>query len=271
MSQNFSFDDLDRFRHAQRVAYDAAVSVAERLSPGVTEKAAAAMLAEALKVRGVRQYFHKPFAWFGTRTRLPDRGALPTAFFPTDRQLEPKMTAILDVAPVVDGYAVDIGYTFACEQAEGLDEAMDTLREIRELVPACVGRGDTMRSIYRRVDRMFGERGYENRHARYPAGVLAHRVGKIKGRGAQTVAGFGIETLTSIATGELFARLPLLGSRKALWNGSASAARPVPPGLWAVEPHLGANGFGAKFEELLVVQDDGTAFWLDDTVPHASA
>jgi hypothetical protein len=39
-------------------------------------------------------------------------------------------------------------------------------------------------------------------------------------------------------------------------------------GVWAIEPHLGAEGFGAKFEEILVVTPEG-ARWLDDQVPHA--
>lgn len=39
------------------------------------------------------------------------------------------------------------------------------------------------------------------------------------------------------------------------------------PGLWAVEPHLGFAGVGAKFEELLVITDDD-AYWLDDDLPH---
>jgi hypothetical protein len=34
-------------------------------------------------------------------------------------------------------------------------------------------------------------------------------------------------------------------------------------GIWAVEPHVRADGFGAKFEELLVVDED-RAYWLDD-------
>ncbi|HET6612420.1 MAG TPA: M24 family metallopeptidase [Kofleriaceae bacterium] len=270
MSQKFSSSDVARFRFAQRVAYEAAVSVAEGLARGTTEKAAAAKLEQTLAARGVHQYFHKPFAWFGDRTRLPGRRALPTAFFPTDRALEPNMIGILDVAPVVDGYAVDIGYTFTCgEPDRAVAAAMDTLREIRALIPEHVTRGDTMRSIYRRIDRMFAERGYENRHCRYPGGVLGHRVAKLNGTGTRTVAGFGIEALTGLARGELLARLPLFASRKALWNGEASAARAVPPGLWAIEPHLGTAHFGAKFEELLVVDEGGAARWLDDTVPHA--
>ena len=39
-------------------------------------------------------------------------------------------------------------------------------------------------------------------------------------------------------------------------------------GLWAVEPHLGKEGrLGAKWEELLVIQD-GRVSWLDDDTPH---
>jgi hypothetical protein len=37
--------------------------------------------------------------------------------------------------------------------------------------------------------------------------------------------------------------------------------------MWAVEPHLGWRGVGAKFEELLVVTGDD-AYWLDDDLPH---
>jgi hypothetical protein len=37
--------------------------------------------------------------------------------------------------------------------------------------------------------------------------------------------------------------------------------------MWAVEHHLGLGAVGAKFEELLVVTDDG-AYWLDDDLPH---
>lgn len=51
-----------------------------------------------------------------------------------------------------------------------------------------------------------------------------------------------------------------------IW-GPASPESRVSPGLWAVEPHLGAEGMGAKWEEILVVTEE-TAYWLDDDVPH---
>ncbi len=52
-----------------------------------------------------------------------------------------------------------------------------------------------------------------------------------------------------------------------VWNdGVESNHRPI-AGLWAVEPHIGLHGVGVKWEELLVISDNG-AYWLDDQVPH---
>src|SRR6185436_1766413 len=171
-----------------------------------------------------------------------------------------------------------IGYTFrapggAPDDATGaeLARAMDTLREIRAAIPPLVERGDTMRSIYARVDDLLAARGFENRHRRYPFAVLAHRVHKVTpGRGDPRLAGFGLAAAARLVGGELASRVPLLARRSPLWNGGERASLPVPPGLWAVEPHLGSPapsttrhgaGFGAKFEEILAVEP-GHAWWL---------
>ena len=53
-----------------------------------------------------------------------------------------------------------------------------------------------------------------------------------------------------------------------VWNGSPLADHPAAAGLWAVEPHVGRDGVGVKFEELLVVTEDD-AYWLDDHLLHA--
>ena len=98
---------IEPFRHAQRLAYDAATSVAAALTPGVSEKEAAARLEEALVARGVRRGLHAPFAWFGDRSRFTNKRSR-RAFFPTDRRLESGMVGILHVAPLDDGTTVDI-------------------------------------------------------------------------------------------------------------------------------------------------------------------
>ena len=66
------------------------------------------------------------------------------------------------------------------------------------------------------------------------------------------------------------AQLLVTGKREGwspLWSSGKRSEHPPTPGLWAVEPHLGLRGVGAKFEELLVVTEDD-AYWLDDDLPH---
>ncbi len=57
------------------------------------------------------------------------------------------------------------------------------------------------------------------------------------------------------------------GSGYPIWNDRTLADQPPAPGLWAVAPHIGRDGVGVKFEELLVVTEDD-AYWLDDHLPH---
>jgi Xaa-Pro aminopeptidase len=266
--------DVAGFRRAQRVAYDAAVEVAAGLVPGVTEREAASRLRAALDGRGVDRYFHVPFAWFGERSKLAGMRGASHRFFPGRTRLEPGAIAILDVAPVVDRYTADIGYTFRAPGGgpdERLDRAFAALREIRDILPGLVARGDTMRSIYVRVERMLRERGFDNRHARYPFGVLGHRVERMPERRRDpVVAGFGATSLLRLLGGQLRSRLPSLSHRSPLWGAGPDADHPVDRGMWAIEPHLGGDGFGAKFEEILVVEHR-KAYWLDDDVPHVTA
>src|ERR1043165_5440314 len=102
--------DLGGFREVQRLSYECAEAVAAQLRPGVTEREAARMQRQWLRDRGVRDWFHLPFAWFGDRTAFVNF-RVPLQFFPTDRRLEPGMPFILDMAPVLDGCTADIGYS----------------------------------------------------------------------------------------------------------------------------------------------------------------
>src|SRR4051794_1035230 len=101
-------EDLERFRHVQRLAYRCAQEVAAGLRPGVTERQAAAQMRSWLLDHGINGWFHVPFAWFGQRTAF-EGIRFPWQFFPTKLGLEEGMPFILDVAPIVDGYMADIG------------------------------------------------------------------------------------------------------------------------------------------------------------------
>ncbi|WP_460067598.1 M24 family metallopeptidase [Streptomyces sp. YKOK-I1] len=261
--------ELRGFRQVQRLAYACAEAVAARLEPGITEREAARMQREWLRERGVRDWFHLPFAWFGDRTAFAGF-RIPLQFFPTGRRLEPGMPFILDLAPVFQGYTADIGYSGALGAHPVQERLLADLEAHRELILREVRERRSLREIYADVDRLMVRQGYANRHRAYPFGVIAHKVDRVREhRFPPRLFGFGTQALRGLAADALH------GHREGwspLWSPYRFSDHPPRPGLWAVEPHLGFRGTGAKFEEILVVTDSADpeegAFWLDDDVPH---
>ncbi|MFM2421245.1 MAG: hypothetical protein RL385_5968 [Pseudomonadota bacterium] len=257
------------FKRSQALAYDAVQDVEKQLTAGMTERDAAQLVHEALRTRGVRAYFHQPFAWFGERTAFVGFHQ-PLQFFPTRKKLELGMPVILDVAPIVDGHASDIGY--ACKLGENAlhDQMLRDLLPYRQLILDGVRAKKAMNAIYADVDRLIERQGYLNRHRAYPFRVLAHRVNFVpmEARTEFKIAGFGVPAI-SYLFGQIGRALHAGQSHVPLWNDLSSSAHPATPGLWAVEPHLGFRGVGVKWEELLVVTED-SAYWLDDQLPHVT-
>lgn len=249
------------YRNAQRLSYAAALQVASELRPGWTEKQAAARLGEELKSRGVRALFHVPLAWFGGHSRFDGyRGY--RQYLPSDRKLAPGDVFILDAAPIVDGYIGDIGYTSSLERHEGLEEARSFLKRMRGEIPRLFEGCSSTREIWRHIDVEVVRAGFDNCHALYPFAVLGHRVPRVplssfesRGIGVGSASWFSLHTYATLLARGIFPEL--LGPDH---SGSKE-------GLWAIEPHIGGRGFGAKFEEILVVEA-GRAYWLDDQVPH---
>ncbi|MEV7136776.1 M24 family metallopeptidase [Streptomyces tauricus] len=261
--------ELGGFRRVQRLAYECAEAVAAQLRPGVTERGAARMQREWLRERGVRDWFHLPFAWFGDRTAFAGF-RIPLQFFPTNKRLEPGMPFILDMAPVLDGCTADIGYSGALGPNPVQERLLADLEAHRELLLREVRERRPLREIYEDVDRLMVRQGYANRHRAYPFGVIAHKVDRVRERRwSPRLFGFGTQSLKGLASDALH------GHRDGwspLWSPYRFSDHPPHPGLWAVEPHLGFRGTGAKFEEILVVTDsrdpEQSAFWLDDDLPH---
>jgi Xaa-Pro aminopeptidase len=265
-------DELAQFCEIQQLAYQCVEAVGAMLRPGMTEKDAAKLLTEWLGDRGVRDWLHKPFAWFGDRTAfqgfsgLAHMGGFNLAFFPSSRQLEENMPVILDVAPVRNGVIADVGYAMCLGENAILEQLQDDLMAHRELIVRLVRERRSMADVARAVDQLCMKQGVEPRHKAYPFKVLAHRVAKLQSPSTpRFVARFGLN-----ATRNLILDQVCSGKQQGwspLWSiGRRSEHAPV-PGLWAVEPHLGFHGVGAKFEELLVITEDD-AYWLDDDLPH---
>jgi hypothetical protein len=260
-------EHLAGFKHSQRVAYDCVTAIERELREGITEREVAKRMGTWLGDHGVREFFHQPFVWFGERTAF-HRFVQPFQFFPTGKRLEAGMPVILDVAPIVEGHASDIGY--ACKLGENArhDRMLRDLEAYRSLILEGVRARKTMASIYAEVDRLIERQGYRNRHQVYPFRVLAHRVNLVPqvARTEIKLFGFGVPAINYLF-GRLAQTVRGVEHQTPFWNDQRPADHAAGPGLWAVEPHIGHQGIGVKWEELLVVTEHDV-YWLDDDLPH---
>ncbi len=251
-------EDLDKFEKAQNLAYEATSSVMKLLYEGITEKEAAGLLDTYCRDSEVASFFHKPFAWFGDRTRFLNFKS-QFNFLPSHRRLNVGDVVILDVAPILQGHVADVGHTFIFgkEQNPDVIKAKKLLLKLRKDLPGMFMSSISTKEIWEKVDDEIKENGFDNIHQLYPFSVLGHRVRKVPlGHLPGITIPFGWHSLWSLASHGLFSEL--LGPKH---KGSKV-------GVWAIEPHIGGKDFGAKFEELLVVDDSGRAFWLSENVPH---
>lgn len=250
-----TLQECNRFKQAQRLAYECAVTIAGELKEGWTEQQTAKLMDVYLRDHGVKSFFHRSFAWFGERTRFQNFKRY-SDFLPSKKVLCIDDVVILDTAPIVEGYVGDIGYTLSLQPHAELQTAMNILRYFRKEIPKLFASRKTSKEILHHVNSEIKKRGYDNCHSLYPFSVLGHRVYKVPlSTLPGIVAPFGLHAYWALLSRGLFPEL----------LGPHHEGEKV--GVWAIEPHLGAKGFGAKFEEILVVEDS-RAYWLDDHVPH---
>jgi Xaa-Pro aminopeptidase len=283
----YSAAELDGFRQVQRLAYDIAEQVESQLAPGMTEIDICTRIAAAQEDNEITQVFHEPFAWVGGRTVLgadwittplgakgpwtggADDAARPGApFFPTSESVEDGAPVIIDLAPVVGGISTDIGYSCAVGSNETFRELDRALPRIRSFLLEGIRAGASLLALYHALDLLLEQHGLENCHQHYPDRALGHLVFPLEHEPIRPspLPGFG----TAAGEGLLAAGKAAVesGTSYPVWNNSSFSNYPAVPGLWAVEPHIGLDGVGVKFEEILVVTEDD-AFWLDDHLPHA--
>ena len=248
-------EEREGFRRAQRLAYQCALGISKELKEGWTERETATLMDTFLMDHGVRTFFHKSFAWFGDRTRFS--GFTKYAhFMPSTTRLKEDDVIILDTAPVFEQYAGDIGYTTSLKPNPALDIAKERLLKFRRDIPGFFESEMTPSQIWARVDQELKESGYDNIHSMYPFAVLGHRMHRMPLSNLPGIAiPFSLHSYWALLSRGLFPELlsPDHEGEKI--------------GVWAIEPHLGGAGFGAKFEEILVVEKD-RCYWLDDQVPH---
>jgi len=275
--------DLDRFRQAQRFAFDIAQRVESQLRPGMSEYEVCTLMLAAQAQADVGQVFHEPYAWFGPRTTLgrdwaPDfvptsvvaagRMAPSVGFSPTHDALQDGMAVILDLAPVMRGIPADVSYSCVVGSNATFHQLDSGLALVRNFLLEGIRAGETLLDLYCQLDGLLAQRGWLNCHQNYPDRAMGHLVFPLSRDPDRPspVPGFGTAAGEALLAAGLEARQD--GTGYPVWNDSTLCDHPPVPGLWAVEPHIGQEGVGIKFEEILVVTEDD-AYWLDSDPPHA--
>jgi len=261
-TNGFTDEELQYFRGYQRLSFEILEDTALGLKIGDTEESVTRKLRKAFHKAGAHNYFHVPVALFGERSAYPgDFG--PFEALATDRALKEEDTVILDAAPIFDGYTVDTSHAFNFGRSETFCRIDRELPVLRNLIEQWVNEGKMFQQIAWNVDDHIREIGFENCHRKHIGAVLGHIVTKSE---KQRLASWSYKGLAIKQVSWFLAR-SLFGGPTPNWNHTNACEGVAPHGLWAVEPHLAKDGVGAKFEEILIVDENG-ARWLDDDLPH---
>jgi Metallopeptidase family M24 len=264
-TRNFSERELDRFRTLQRLSFSILTEEARRLEPGMTERDVALRLVAAYRREGVKSFFHLPVVLFGERTALP--GDWPVGkFFPKKREARANEAVIFDASPLFGEYLVDTSFSFCLGESEAHRTMMRNLAQFRDSVLTAVNANASFASIAESVNAELSKLGYEPVHGKHPGAVLGHRA--VKAPRLPFVwrsKGFDALSLSWFYGNEYASRAHL--ARSPLWNTTRTSNHAPYDGLWLVEPHAGDGPTGAKWEEILIIQD-GHARWLDEDPPH---
>ncbi len=265
-SANFSQIALSRFRELQQLSFSLLEQTAAGLVGGETEKEVAHELVKRYRSAGAGSFFHLPVVLFGERTALPGRWGVGK-FFPRDVALQNNDSVIMDAAPLFDGYLVDTSFSFCFGSDAGHRAMMQHLGQYRASVLDAVKNGRSFKVIADQVLHSMRLAGYEAVHTKHPGEVLGHRAIKTPNLPFQLrLQGFDAVSLSWFKFKDSMA-MRGLGRHSPLWNSLKTSDHSPHDGLWLVEPHAGLGSVGAKWEEILVI-DQGRAFWLDDNPPH---
>ncbi len=265
-SCKFSGAELDRFLDLQRLSFSILEETGASLKEGVTERDVARSLVRRYRAAGASAFFHLPVALFGGRAALPGDWSIGK-FYPKDQPLKSGDSVILDASPLFGGYMVDTSFSFCFGENPAHRRMMSDLSRYRFSVLDAVNEGLHFAAIAADVENDMRGRGYEPAHRKHPGEVLGHRALKTAVLPfTWRIRGFDGLSLSWFLLNSRAAAIGL-GRRDPLWNGGATSDHPPHDGLWLVEPHAGADGVGAKWEEILVIENSA-ARWLDDEPPH---
>ena len=267
-TKNFSTQELEKFLELQKLSFSILTDTAKSLEAGMDEKAVTRTLVMKYREAGAGNFFHLPVALFGERTALPGDWTVGN-FFPKRKILKKNDSVILDASPLFGGYLVDTSYSFCFGENPKHTAMMRDLIKERALILDTVNTGAFFDEIAHNVYMRAKSGGYESAHEKHPGEVLGHRAGRWRlGVKSWRLKGFDGATLAWFIAKNKLANLGLK-TQNPLWSRQKASQHTPTDGLWLVEPHYGKDGVGAKWEEILVIEN-GKARWLEDNPPHAA-
>ena len=265
-TRHFTEQELATFLELQQLSYSILEGMRSDLTGGETEKVVANELVRRYRKAGADSFFHLPVALFGDRAALPGNWTIGH-FFPKSKQLKDGDSVILDASPLFKGYMVDTSYSFCFGEDEAHKEMMLHLAQYRSSIPDAINSGASFQNVAEQVVSTMDKAGYESVHRKHPGEVLGHRAIKTPKLPFQLrLQGFDAISLTWFRMKEAIAGTPLT-NKSPLWNTSELSDHEAHDGLWLVEPHAGRGEVGAKWEEILVIEN-GSARWLEQAPPH---
>jgi hypothetical protein len=266
-TRKFSADDLSRFRDLQQRSFAILELAASTLQAGQSETRVARRLVRQYRDAGADGFFHLPVVLFGKRTALPGDWSLRDFFPRDDVLLRNGDSVILDAAPLFDGYLVDTSYSLCFGENPVHRKMMANLAEFRDDIRDGVNFGRRFKAIAESVAARMRDLGYDPVHTKHPGEVLGHRTLKsVKLPFTWRIRGFdGLSLGWFLLKGK--AANAGISRHAPTWTSNATSNHAPHDGLWLVEPHAGSGAVGAKWEEILAIED-GKARWLDDDVPH---
>jgi hypothetical protein len=265
---SFSAQELDIFRDLQRRSFQILRTIGSELVGGETEKEVAEELVRRYRAAGANAFFHLPVVLFGERTALPGNWSIGK-FFPRRNPLQANDSVILDAAPFFDGYLVDTSMSFCFGSDPEHATMMQHLSQYRDSIPRAVNAGARFSKIADDVALNMEQAGFEAVHTKHPGEVLGHRTIRTPNLPFRLkTQGFDALSLSWFKAKDTLAGLRL-GRQSPLWNQSKASDHRAHDGLWLVEPHAGCGKVGAKWEEILVIEN-GQARWLESQPPHVT-
>lgn len=255
-----SEENFEGYKRAQTLAFECARVISAEVKPGWSEKRTADLMDTWLRDNRVKTFFHSSFAWFGNRTSFTGFKNYLDFLPGKNNILKENEAVILDTAPIFEGFAADIGYSyFVGEKPAAYQNAQNILAEFRIELPRLFKSKKSTGDIWAEVDAQIRTEGFRNCHKDYPLSALGHRLHE-----------HSFESFPSLLKPfSLHSYIKLL-SRGLFPEVLGPFHRGEKTGLWAIEPHFGNDNFGIKFEEILIVEKE-KVYWLDDNVPHNKA